>query len=301
VKPLPFRYLAPRSLDEALEALASHGDDAKVIAGGQSLGPLLNLRLASPSVLVDLNHVSELGGEPIADGESVTIGAMTRQRDAERSALLASACPLFTEALPYVAHRTIRNRGTVGGSLAHADPAAELPAVAVAVGAQLTALSVRGKRVVPAGAFFDGYFTTALEADEILCAIRLPKIRDASGSAWEEFAPRHGDFAIVGVAATVRLDENGAVAAASVVCSGVADVPKRAGDAEDAVLGRRLNAQTLAAAGAAAAAGCHPPDDLVGSTQYRRHLVALLTVRALRTAADRAREGQWSRQARTSA
>jgi CO/xanthine dehydrogenase FAD-binding subunit len=299
VKPLPFRYVSPRSLDEALEALASHGDDAKVLAGGQSLGPLLNLRLAGPSVIVDLNHVPELRGEPTDDGNSVTLGAMTRQRDAERSKLLASTYPLLTEALPYVAHRTIRNRGTVGGSLAHADPAAELPAVVVALDAQLTARSVRGERVVPADGFFDGYFTTVLEADEILCSIRLPKGAPGSGSAWEEFAPRHGDFAIVGVAATVRLDEGGVVTAARVVCSGVADVPRRAGDAEEAMLGQRVTAQTVAAAGAVAAARCHPPEDLVGSTRYRRHLVALLTARALKTAADRAREGQWSRQARS--
>lgn len=290
MKPAPFRYVGADSLDEVLELLAEHGDEAKVLAGGQSLGPLLNLRLATPAVIVDINRVAELAGAPQDDGAAVTLPALTRQRDAERSALLASKCPMVTRALPFVAHSTIRNRGTVGGSLAHADPAAELPTVATALGAEFTARSVRGSRVIAADDFFQSYFTSDLAEDEVLVSVRIPARTNGEGSAWEEFAPRHGDYAIVGVAANLHMDSSGVVAEARLVVSGVAETPHRAVEAEKTIVGQGITADVLTATGAAVAAGCHPPADLVGSSEYRRSLIGLLTARALRDAAERAQE-----------
>lgn len=291
MKPAAFRYAAPRTVEETVDLLERHGDEAKVLAGGQSLGPLLNLRLATPSVVVDVNGVGDLAPAPADGGGSITIGAMTRQRDAERSPVVAAGCPLMRDALPFVAHRTIRNRGTVGGSLTHADPAAELPAVAVAVDAELIAVSRGGTRVVAAADFFLGFFTTALAPEELLTAVRLPKPAPRTGSAWQEFAPRHGDFAIVGVAATVRLAGDGTVASARLVYSGVADVPRRRAEAEAVLVGQPATEQAFAAAAAtAAAAAGDPPSDLLASADYRRHLVEVLTVRALHRAADRAEE-----------
>ena len=199
VKPPPFDYLAPSSLDEALAFRAEHGGDGTVLAGGQSLMPLLNLRMAYPATVIDLGHVEELAGIHSVDG-GVAIRAMTRQRDAERSDLALERCPLLVQALRHVGHVTIRNRGTVGGSLAHADPAAELPAVALALGAQLVARSVRGERTIAADDFFLGFLTTALEPDELLVEVRFPSVGGAGrvGSSFLEIARRHGDFALVG-------------------------------------------------------------------------------------------------------
>ncbi len=292
MKPVPFRYVRADSLEEVLEALSEHGDEAKVLAGGQSLGPLLNLRLATPTVIVDINKVPELAGPPQDEGAAVTIPAMMRQRDAERSAILATKCPMVTQALPFVAHSTIRNRGTVGGSLAHADPAAELPTVATALDAEFTARSIRGSRVIAAADFFQSYFTSDLAEDEVLVSVRFPARTSGEGSAWEEFAPRHGDFAIVGVAAKVSLDPSGVVTAARLVFSGVAETPHRAVEAEQVLVGHAPTAEALAAAGAAASAGCRPPADLVGSSEYRQNLIGLLTARALETAAESARRTQ---------
>jgi carbon-monoxide dehydrogenase medium subunit len=290
VKPAPFRYVRATDLEEVLRVMAEHGDEAKILAGGQSLGPLLNLRLATPSLVVDVNGVPELAGGPEDDGTSVTIPAMTRQRDAELSPLLARTCPLVTQALPFVAQRTIRNRGTIGGSLAHADPAAELPAVAVALGAEFTARSVRGPRVIPAHDFFSSYFTPDLEEDEVLVSVRLPARARGEGSAWEEFAPRHGDYAIVGVAAHVRLDPSGVVAAARLVYSGVAEKPYDARGAATLMVGGQPTAELFREAGAAAAAACDPPTDPFGSAEYRKNLIGKLTARALQAAVARAEE-----------
>jgi aerobic carbon-monoxide dehydrogenase medium subunit len=288
MKPMSFGYVAPRSMEALHAAMSSYGEDAKPLAGGQSLGPLLNLRLARPEVLVDLRRVAELGIGPVADGDAVRIGAMVRQRDAERSEVVREACPLLAEALPYVAHRTIRNQGTVGGSLAHADPAAEIPTVAVALDAQVVVGSVRGNRTLLAEDFVQGFFTTELEPDEVVCEIRIPRPARSAGSAWEEFAPRHGDFAIVGVAAMLELAESGQVTRVNVICSGVADRPWRAAAAESIVLGAAPDKELFRQAGAAAATGCSPSSDLVGTSDYRRHLVAVLVARTLSRAAERA-------------
>ncbi|WP_209305339.1 xanthine dehydrogenase family protein subunit M [Blastococcus sp. CT_GayMR20] len=289
---MPFRYVRADSLEEVLDALSEHGDEAKVLAGGQSLGPLLNLRLATPAVLVDINRVPELGGAPRDEGVAVTVPAMTRQRDAERSAVLATRCPMVTQALPFVAHSTIRNRGTVGGSLAHADPAAELPTVATALDAEFTARSTRGVRVIPAADFFRSFFTSELAEDEVLVSVRFPARTSGEGTAWVEFAPRHGDFAIVGVAAKVGLDGSGVVTAARLVYSGVAETPYRATEAEEALVGQAPTPEAMVAAGAAAAAACRPPADLLGSSEYRQNLIQLLTARALQSAAESARRSE---------
>ncbi|MPZ63663.1 MAG: xanthine dehydrogenase family protein subunit M [Propionibacteriales bacterium] len=285
MKPAPFGYLAPRSVDETLELMASHGDDAKVIAGGQSLGPLLNLRLATPAMVIDLNRILELAGISAHDGDGLTIGAMTRQHDAETSPAVAAACPLLAEALPYVAHRTIRNRGTIGGSLAHSDPAAELPAVVTAVRAEMVIRSRSGERTIPAEEFFLGYFTAALEPDELLVAVRVPAVPARTTSAWQEFATRSGDYAIVGVAAVIGLDGAGVVDRASIVCSGIADVPRQLSTAQSALVGQEPTSAVIAAA--VAAQHTDPPADLVGSSSYRRHLVGVLAQRALEAATER--------------
>ena len=291
MKPAPFGYLSPRSVDEAVELMASYGEEAKVIAGGQSLGPLLNLRLATPAMLIDVNRIPEISGIIDEDAGQLTLGAMTRQHDAETSASLAAACPLLTDALPYVAHRTIRNRGTVGGSLAHADPAAELPAVITALQAKLLVRSTTDSRTICAENFFQSYFTTALEPDELLVAVRIRKASGPTGASWQEFAPRRGDYAIVGVATVLTLDKDGRVAQASVVCSGVADVPMHLRAAEDALIGREPTLEALAQVAAEAADGTEPPSDLIASSTYRRHLIGVLVHRALNAAA-RAAGGQ---------
>ncbi|MFQ5680409.1 MAG: FAD binding domain-containing protein, partial [Gemmatimonadota bacterium] len=209
MKPPPFEYFAPDTPEEALGLLVEHGYDAKPLAGGQSLIPMLNFRLASPAVLVDLNRIGSLAGiEPGEDG-GLWIRAMTRQREAERSPLVAERAPLLAEAMSHVAHPQIRNRGTVGGSAAHADPAAELPAVLLALKARLRIRGAEGERVLPAAEFFAGLFTTALGPEELLVAVEIPPPAPGWGWAFEEVARRHGDYALVGVAAGVRIGEAG--------------------------------------------------------------------------------------------
>ncbi|MGH7856247.1 MAG: FAD binding domain-containing protein, partial [Candidatus Binatia bacterium] len=231
MKPAPFEYHSASSLDEAVALLARLGDEAKIIAGGQSLVPLLALRLARPAHLVDLNRIDALSKIDAADG-GLVIGAMVRQRAAERSGLVRERCPLLAAALPRIGHPAIRNRGTVGGSLAHADPAAELPAVALALEAKLVARSARGERILPASEFFVGHFTTALEPDECLVEIRFPAWPDGAGCAFEEASRRDGDFAMVGVAALLRVASGGDVADARIALIGVGGTAVRAVDAE---------------------------------------------------------------------
>ena len=226
MKPPPFEYHAPGSLPEALDLLARLGPDAKVLAGGQSLVPLLNLRLARPAHLVDINNLAELGEIQPLDG-GLKIGAMVRQRAAERSDLVRERCPLMAEALPFIGHPQIRNRGTVGGSLAHADPASELPAVAAALDADLVVQSVRGERVLKPEDFFVSFLTTSLEPDELLVELRVPAWPSGAGWAYLEISRRHGDFAMVGVASIVRLAADGSVAEARLAYTGAGGAPIR--------------------------------------------------------------------------
>jgi carbon-monoxide dehydrogenase medium subunit len=288
VKPPPFAYAAPESEDEALALLAAHGDDAKLLAGGQSLIPLLNFRLARPSLLIDLNRVAGLAGIAAGDRGAVRVGAMTRQRDAERSRVLAERAPLVVEALPHVAHPQIRNRGTVGGSLAHADPAAELPAVMVALGVRYRLRSRLRERWVAAEEFTTGILATSLGSDELLAEVELPPLPTGAGWAFEEVARRHGDYALLGVAAVVAVDDAGACRHARLVYVNAGGGPVRGRGAEAALLGERPDPKAIRAAAAAAAEDVDPVTDVHASAAYRRHLATVLTGRALERAFARA-------------
>jgi aerobic carbon-monoxide dehydrogenase medium subunit len=289
VKLPPFDYASPVTLEEVLDLLGEHGDEAKLIAGGQSLVPLLAMRLARPALLVDLGGVAGLDG--IDDrGDVVAFGAMTRERTAERSKLVAERIPVLAEALPLIGHVSIRNRGTIGGSLAHADAAAELPAVALVTGAEMVVRSRSGERVVPADAFFVSHYTTDLADDECLVSVRVPVTAAGAGWSLHEIAPRHGDFALVGVAAMVDLggDGNGTIDEARICLFGVADRPVRAEAAEAALAGARPSPDNVAAAAAEAVRDLRPGSDMHGSAAYRRHLAEVAVRRALTTAARRA-------------
>lgn len=287
MKPAPFDYVAPGTLDEALAVRADRAGDCAVLAGGQSLVPALNLRLARPAVVMDVNLVPELDGIREEDGDLV-VGATTRQRAAERSELVAARCPLLREALSFVAHPPIRVRGTVGGSLAHADPAAELPAVAAVLDARLVLRRTGGERVVPAAEFFTGYFATAIEPDEILVEVRLPALPAGTGTAFVELARRHGDFALVGAAVAVRV-RNGSVAETRVALTGVGGAPVRIAGPEVAAVGQAATLPTFRELGARIAAELDPPSDLHASADYRRRAAAVMVERALARAAERAK------------
>lgn len=291
MKPAAFAYMAPTSLDEAVSLLASHAPDAKPLAGGQSLVPIMNFRLAEPGVLIDLNHVSELDYIREANG-AVAIGAMTRQFDAERSGLIGSTAPLVTEALKLTGHPTIRHRGTVGGVLAHADPASELPAVALALQAELTVRGPGGERTIPAEAFYLGPLTTALAPDELLVEVRIPRQPPGSGWAFRELSRRHGDFAICGVAAALTLAPDGTIQRASLALCGVGPTPVRAGRAEAALAGAEPGEPLFRHAGELAIQDIDPSADLHASADYRRRVAAVLVRRALTEAHERAREGR---------
>jgi aerobic carbon-monoxide dehydrogenase medium subunit len=266
VKPAPFDYATPTTVDEALHLLAVHADEEpRVLAGGQSLVPLMNFRLAQPRYLVDLRLIESLRSVH-TDGDVLIVGAMARQSDVERSPEVAVVAPLLAEALGHIGHPPIRNSGTVGGSLAHADPAAELPAAALALDAELVAAGPGGTRTVPAAEFFTGPFSTALEPGEILTEVRFPR-RDG-GHAFVEFARTHGNFALVGVAAVVELDGD-AVARAALALSGVAATPVRAVAAERALVGSRVDDAAVDAAVDAGVAELSPSGDLHGSTETR--------------------------------
>jgi aerobic carbon-monoxide dehydrogenase medium subunit len=270
-------------LEEALTSLAEAGEDAKILAGGQSLMPLLSLRLARPSVLVDLGRVPGLDGVIERNG-TVSIGAMARERAVERSAVVAEKVPLLAAALPLIGHPAIRNRGTVGGSVAHADPSAEIPAVALALEAEMVINSAaRGERRVPAADFFQGFFTTALEPDEVLVAVCFPVAAPGTGVAFVEAARRHGDFAMVGAAAVVNAGE-GRITSARITLIGVADTPLRRPEAEQALLGAEIDSAPFEQAAAMAGEGLTPASDIHGTSTYRTHLARVLTRRALEQA-----------------
>jgi len=290
MKPASFEYHAPQTVTEAVATLAQHGYDAKALAGGQSLIPMMNFRLAQPSVLVDLNGVSELFYVRSARDGSVHIGAMTRQREVEHDPLVGQVAPLVQAALPKVAYPQIRTRGTFGGSLAHADPSAELPAVAVALDARLRLQSRRGDRWVAARDFFQGFFTTLLEPDELLVEIALPPLPPRSGWSFMEVARRHHDFALAGVAARVRLSGNGECEDARLVYFSVGDGPTVAEQAAALLRGQVPTDEAIQeAARTAGQADVDPSSDINATAEYRRHLVEVLGRRALAEAFGRAR------------
>lgn len=285
MKPAKFEYHAPRTIDEAVALLARYGGDAKPLAGGQSLVPLLNFRLARPAALIDLNRIPALTG--IREGEGhVVFGAMTRQRAVEFSPLVARRLPLLAEATRWVGHLPIRSRGTIGGSIAHADPSAEYPAVLAALDGTVVARGQKGERELTAATLFETYLTTTLAPDELVTEVRLPVMPAGAGWAFEEFARRHGDFAIVGVAA-VLWREAGRWSA-RLAAAGVGPVTLRLRDAEAIIAREGAGEAALTAAAARAAELVQPDDDLHASADYRRNLTRVLTGRALRKALGRA-------------
>lgn len=287
MKPPPFRYAAPTSVAETVQLLVAHADvEARVLAGGQSLVPLMNFRLAQPGHLIDLRRVEELTRIHM-DGDTLVIGAMVRQSGAEHSPEVALGAPLLAEALGYVAHPPIRNSGTVGGSIAHADPAAELPAVVLAMDAELTVVGPDGERTIPAGEFFRGPFTTALRSDEVLTGVRLPRFDGAH--AFVEFARTHGNFALVGVAVLVALEDD-RIARASIALSGVGPTPVRATAAERSLVGSAPDAAAVAAAVDAAAVEFRPAGDLHASTETRTDIARSYLRRGIELALSRAQD-----------
>jgi carbon-monoxide dehydrogenase medium subunit len=292
VKPPAFAYFAPRSLAEALALAAEHAEDGKLLAGGQSLMPALNFRLSSPAALVDLNRVEGLAGISAPVGGGLSIRAMTRHRAVERSAEVRERCPLLSAVMPHIAHVQIRNRGTIGGSLSHADPAAELPAVTTACDAQFVIAARGGERTVPAGEFFLGTFTTALEADEILSEIRVPQWPQGRRWAFREINRRHGDFAIAGVALWLDLDdaEPAVCKDAHIVLFGVSETPVRMIASEDYLKGRAVAEADMREAAALAEDAFDPMSDLHASAEYRREVGCVLLRRALLEAAGRGEE-----------
>jgi carbon-monoxide dehydrogenase medium subunit len=282
MKPASFEYHRPDTAAEAVTLLAEHGDEAKVLAGGQSLVPMLALRLTVFEHLVDISRVAELEGIE-RRGDSLWIGSGTTEAAVERSPLVAETVPLLARATPYIGHFQIRNRGTLGGSLAHADPAAELPAVAVALDAAIEARSVRGSRRIPAGDFFVSAFTTVLEPEELVTAVHMPVWGAGSGFAVAELTRRHGDFAIAGAACGVQV-AGGRIARAAVALFGMGSVPVRAWSAEQALAGALAAEADLTAIGGEAVAALEPPSDAHGSAAYRRRVGAHMVTRALRAA-----------------
>lgn len=289
MKPAPFAYLAPRSVDEALAHLAEHGSEARPLAGGQSLVRLMNTRLATPSVLIDINRIGELAAISRENG-AVRIGAVARQRACETSSEVSDGVPVFAEAVRQVAHPSVRRRGTAVGSVAFADPSAELPAALLAADGEVVARSSRGERSIAADDFFTGPFTNALAPDELAVALRIPVTAERPGSAFVEESRRHGELPMCGVAAVVTLDGDGAVAQARIALCGVHRRPIRARDAEAALQSEHPDDELLQAAGALAASAADPVGDCHGSAAFRRHLAAVLTRRALATAISRAEE-----------
>jgi CO/xanthine dehydrogenase FAD-binding subunit len=284
MKPPPFDYMDPRSLDEAVGLLAEHGEDGKILAGGQSLVPLLNFRLAQPSVIVDVNRVVELSYLRRRDGR-LRIGAMCRQTRLEQSPVAREGWGLLGDALALIAHPQIRNRGTVGGSAAHADPAAELPVAFSALEARFTARSSRGERVLDADEFFVTHLTTALEPDELLVEVEVPPVAEGTGHAFTEYSRRHGDFALGGAAVLYTKNGDGSCTDARIAMLGAADTPLRAREAEAALRGQKLDDDVAAEAAKLAARDIEPTGDIHGSSSYRKRLIEAMVQRALLQAA----------------
>ena len=286
MKPAPFEYVAARSAGEAIEVLARHGEDAKVLAGGQSLVPMLNMRLARPAMVLDINRAGEMDHLSEKDG-ALAVGALVRQRTLERWA--AARCPLMAEALRSIGHTAIRTRGTVAGSIAHADPASELPALLLCLDGAVVARGVRGERVIPAGELFVAPLTTRLRPDELLAEVRFTLPRPETGWGFAEVARRHGDFALVGAVALLWRGADGAVAGARLAFFGAGQTAVRAPAAEALLVGRDPTAGRLRDAARAAAGALSPDSDLHATARYRKRVARTLTERALTDALARAR------------
>jgi CO/xanthine dehydrogenase FAD-binding subunit len=286
MKPAAFDYVAPNSLEAAVEALAATNGDGKVMAGGQSLMPLLNFRMTRPSTIIDLTHIAGLSFIELRDN-AVAIGAMTRHAELEFSKLVAARLPVMAAAMPHVAHLAIRNQGTIGGSLSHADPAAELPMLAVFYGATIKVQGPGGRREIPAEEFFVSALTNCLEPDEIVFEIEFPVLTSHTGWAFEEVARRFGDFALACIAVSIAL-RDGRIADARVAAMGVADTPLRLRQAEDALRGGQVGPGSAAEFAEVVRSCLSPADDIHVSAEYRRHLIGALAEKALLKAWARA-------------
>ena len=293
MKPAAFKYIAATSLEQALTLKAEYGDEAKFLAGGQSLMPAMNFRLAQPAVLIDINRIDGLGDvrRHNGGGVGVHVGATTRYRRLERDAGFAGMFPLIAEALPHIAHPQIRTRGTIGGNLSLADPASELPAIAVALGARLCIQSARGERRCDARDFFAGPLTTDLQPDEMLVGVELPLPHLRSGSCFMEIARRRGDFAIVGIATMITLGERDECTKVRLAFCGVGETPIDASSAADTVVGQALTSEAVREIAESIQASIDPSGSVHATASYQRHIAAVLTERALQTAYQRARNG----------
>jgi carbon-monoxide dehydrogenase medium subunit len=288
MKPCAFAYYDPATVDDAVKLLGTL-ENARVLAGGQSLVPMMNFRFVQPDALIDINGIAELKGIAVR-GDRVEVGAATRQRDLEYSRDVATLMPLMAETIPNIGHRQTRNRGTIGGSIAHADPAAELPMLAVAFDATLEAASLRGRRSIAAGEFARGYMMTALEPDEMLTRVTLPVWPNGHGFAFLEFARRRGDFAMAAAAVMLLLDGRGAITRASLTLAGVGPRPLRLKEAEAKLVGE-VPSPALVNEAAAIAGRSEAVGDVHAPAEYRQHLARVLTGRALNLALARARGG----------
>jgi CO/xanthine dehydrogenase FAD-binding subunit len=290
MKPAPFKYIAATSLQQALALKAEHGDEAKFLAGGQSLMPAMNFRLAQPAILIDINGIEQLAWIRPTAGGGARIGALIRYYQLERDTGMIGDFPLLGEALPHIAHPQIRNRGTIGGNLSHADPASELPAIAVALEARLRIQTAAGERWAAASEFFVGSLTTNLRGDEMLVEIELPRPRPRSGSCFMEIARRRGDFAIVGVAAMVTLDEKNQCSQIRLAFCGVGETPVDASPAAAILVGHEVTEQAIREVADAIQLVIEPAGSVHATADYQRHVAGVLTHRALTTAHQRAQD-----------
>jgi carbon-monoxide dehydrogenase medium subunit len=292
MKPAPFKYLAAKTVDDVVAALSQHAD-AKVLAGGQSLVPMMNFRLVRPTYLIDINHVAELKGIQHRD-DRILIGSMTRHVELENSPLLKQHVPLISEAVSFIGHTAIRNRGTIGGSISHADPAADLPVALLALDAVIHVRGARGERAIASDEFFVSLFTTAMAPDEVLTTIEISAIGPSEGWAFMEFARRQGDFALASVAVRLRVHSGKIDGPVRISLGGVADRPTRARRAEGILQGRAATPELLDAAAEEAAREIEPPTDIHGSADYRKNLVRVLLRAGLTRAIARSENDQRS-------
>ena len=287
MKPAPFKFIAASSLDHALSLKAEYGDDARFLAGGQSLIPAMNFRLARPAVLIDINGLAALANAD-RSGQEIRVGALTRYRTLEQDSAFLNACPLFADAMPHIAHPQIRNRGTIGGNLSHADPASELPAVAVAMGARMRLKSKGAERELAAADFFVGLLTTGIQPDEMLVETIFPAAAERSGSSFRELARRRGDFAIAGVAAIVTLDEDRRCSRVRLALCGVGETPVEASNAVACLIGQTCTDKSMGEAAANVRDAIAPSGNVHASVDYQRHVAGVIAHRALATAYQRA-------------
>lgn len=284
--PAPFEYDAPATLDEAIALLEKHGDEAKILAGGHSLIPMMKLRFASPEHLIDINNIPGLSYIKEEDGY-LKIGAMTRESELEESELIRSTYPIFTDASKLIADPQVRNMGTIGGNIAHGDAANDHPAVMLALRAEVIATGPGGQRAIPIDEFFFGFYMTALQPNEILTEIRIPSLSAGSGTAYHKLERKVGDYATAGVAVSISVDADGVCQSAGIGLTNVNATPLRAARSEEALIGKKLTEETIAAAAQAASEDCNPSADLRGDVEYKRSMVRVLVKRMINKAMDR--------------